>query len=179
MKNIWWFIIPALFIQEPASTDAAIFQIRILHLNLILINIIWLIATIIDIYIGYKIGKWTQKKFEKTKIVTKSVVWATRIENFIGKQGESFTLILLGIINFPYANSFLGSWLKISFKKLFLLIFIGDVIYWAIEWGINIGIRTFITNSSTALYTVIGIGLLFTIFSKAIFSRLLKGEKYM
>jgi membrane protein YqaA with SNARE-associated domain len=174
MRKVWWFIILALFIQEPASTDAAIFQARSLHLNLFVINLIWLIATVIDIWLGYKIGKWIQKKFQGTKLVTKSLLWATRFENFIGRKGENFALIFIGVINFPYLNTFIGSWLKVPFKKLFLLIFIGDAIYWSIEWAINIGVRSFITNTTTALYVVIGLGLLFAIFSKSILNKVLK-----
>lgn len=173
MKNIWLFIIVALFIQEPTSTDAAIFQVRHLHFNLFLINFIWLIATIIDIWLGYAIGKLIQGKFQGTKFETWSFKWATRVENFIGKKGEKFALILLGIINFPYVNSFLASWLKISFKNIFILIFIGDAIYWAIAWGINIGVRNFIVDPHTALYVVIGVGLLFSILAKTIMNKVL------
>ncbi len=102
MRKTWWFIVLALFIQEPATTDAVIFQVRNLHINILLINIIWLIATTIDICIGYKIGIWVQNRFRDTKLITKSSLWATKVENFIGKRGENFALIFLGIINFPY-----------------------------------------------------------------------------
>ena len=95
------------------------------------------------------------------------------MENFIGKKGERFTLILLGVINFPYINSFLASWLKIPFKTTFVLIAIGDAIYWAIAWGINIGVRSFIIDSHVALYVVVGIGLLFSILAKTIMNKIL------
>lgn len=174
MKKIWLFIIVSLFIQEPTSTDAAIFQVRHLHLNLFLVNFIWLIATIVDIWLGFAVGKLIQSKFQRTKFENWSFGWATRAENFIGKNGEKFSLILLGVINFPYVNSFLASWLKISFKTIFMLIFIGDAIYWVIAWGINIGVRNFVVDPHTALYVVIGSGLLFSILAKTIMSKVLK-----
>ncbi len=138
MKNTWLFIILALFVQEPTTTDAAIFQVRQLHINLFLINFIWFVATVFDIWFGYKIGQWVQRRFQNTKFGGWSFKWAGRVESFIGRKGEKFALILLGIINFPYVNSFLASWSKISFKNIFTLIFIGDAIYWSIAWGINI-----------------------------------------
>ena len=174
MKKIWLFVIVSLFIQEPTSTDAAIFQIRHFHFNIFWINLIWIIATVFDIWLGYIIGKCIQKKFQGKKIEVWSSKWATRVENFIGKKGEKFALILLGIINFPYINSFLASWLKISFKNVFMLIFIGDAIYWAIAWGINIGVRNFIIDPHLALYVVVGASLLFSILAKSILSKVLK-----
>ncbi len=174
MRKIWWFIILAVIFQEPASTDAAIFQARTLHLNLLTINLVWLVATAFDIWLGYRVGKWVQTKFYGRKLITKFSILAGKFEDFIGKRGENFALIFVSVINFPYVNALIGSWLKIPFKKLFLLIFIGDAIYWLIEWGINIGVRSFVTNTTTALYIVIGIGLLFAIFSKSILSKILK-----
>jgi len=170
----WTFIIFALFIQEPASTDAAIFLIREQHINLWLINLIWATATVIDITVGYLIGKWIQRRFQNAKLVKWSERWATRIENFIGRKGERFSLILLGIINFPYLNAFLASWLKLSFKNVFILIFIGDTLYWIIEWVINVSVRSYFSDSHTVLYVVVGLGLLFSIVSKAILNKILK-----
>ena len=176
MKKIWLFILIALFVQEPASTDAAIFQIRHLHLNLFLINLIWFVATCIDIYGGYKIGKWVQIRFQEKKFIRKSKEWATKIEHFVGLKGEKFALVLLGIINFPYLNSFLISWTEIPFKNAFVLIFIGDALYWSIEWGINIGIRGFFTDPHTALYVIVGAGLVLSIISKMILNKVLKNK---
>lgn len=134
----------------------------------------WLVATIIDILIGYKIGVWTQNKFKETKFLKKVSNWAEKIEEFIGRRGENFAIICLGIINFPYANAFIGSWLKqISRKKLYALIFIGDSIYWIIAWCINIGVRMFVSDTLTALYIVVGLGLMFAIFSKALLKKIL------
>ena len=177
MKKIWFLIIIALFIQEPASTDAAIFQVRNLHLNFWLVNLLWLIATFIDIYFGYKIGKWVQLKFKEKKIIKKSQKWASRIEDFVGKKGEKFALVLLGIINFPYLNSFLMSWTEIPFKNAFFLIFIGDVLYWSIEWGINIGVRGFFKDPHTALYIIVSMGLVFSVISKMVLNKVLKVKK--
>ena len=174
MISTWLFIILCVFIQEPASTDAAIFQVRSLHLDLLLVNLIWLAASALDIWIGYKIGKWIQKRYRGKKFILLSEQWAKKLENFIGKKGEKFALILLGVVNVPYLNSFIASWLDIPFKSLFTYILIGDAIYWIIEWGINIGARSLFTDPHSALYAVIGAGLVFSIFSKMIMDRVLK-----
>ena len=174
MSPNWPFIITSLFVQEPATTDAAIFQIRHLHINLFLIHALWLAATVIDIWLGYALGKWIQKKFQGTKFEVWSKKWAGRVENFIGKKGEKFALILLGIINFPYANAFLASWLDIPFKNVFVLLLIGDALYWAIEWAINIGVRGYFKDPHTALFAIIGVALVFSVISKALLNKVLK-----
>src|SRR5437660_1477842 len=100
MTKTWLFIIAMLFIQEPASMDAAIFLVRQQHINLWLINTLWILATTIDILVGYAIGKWIQRAFQDTRFGRWAERWAMRIENFVGKSGENFAIILLGIINF-------------------------------------------------------------------------------
>ncbi len=176
MQKIWILVILAIFIQEPASTDAAIFQIRHFNLNLLIINLIWVGATLFDIWFGYSLGKFIQKRFKGTSFDSWSFRWAVRIENFIGKKGEKFALILLGIINFPYLNSFFASWLKIPFKNVLLLIFVGDLLYWLLAWCINISIRDFFVDPHTALYVVIGTGLVFSILAKTVMNRILKSK---
>lgn len=174
MAMLWIFIVVALFIQEPATTDAAIFLVRQNDLNLWLINGIWLAATVIDIFLGYALGKWVQVRFADTRLVRWAQKWVRLIEDFIGRRGERAVVVLLGVINFPYLNAFLFSWLKLSFRNMFILLFIGNTVYWLIAWGINIGVRSVVGDPHTALYIVIGLGLLFSVVSKAVLSKLLK-----
>ena len=171
---IWLFVIFASIFQEPATTDTMLFQVRQSHFNLWLVHAIWFIATFIDICVGFILGKWIQKSFKNSKFETFSNKWADRVERFIGRRGERFALILLGVINFPYINSFLGSWLKLPFKSLFTLIFIGDVIFYAIEWSINLGVRSIIPNPHLALYIIVGLALTLSIFYKALLNKVLK-----
>lgn len=168
------FIIPILIVQEPVSTDTGIFFIREYHLNLFLINILFVVLSILDIFIGYYLGKYLQKRFSYKKIIIKSKNIASRLENFIGRKGETFSLILIGIINMPYLNSFVASWLNMKFKKVLTLIFIGDVIWWCISWYINIKVRQNVSNPHTALYIVVSIALIISIFSRYIFKKILK-----
>lgn len=176
MLKTWLFVIACLFIQEPTSTDAAIFLVRQNHLNLWVVNVIWLAATIIDIVVGYLVGKWIQRAFQSTRLVAWSKQWAEKIEQFIGKSGERFVVILLGVINFPYLNAFLFSWLRLSFKNLFVLLLIGNAIYWLIEWGINIGVRSAVADPHMALYVIVAVGLLFSVISKALLNKMLKKQ---
>ena len=172
--KLWAFIITTLFLQEPASTDAAIFLVRQNHINLLLINLFWLIATAIDITVGYLIGKWIQKNFSETKFERWAEKWASKIKDFIGRKGGRFAMILLGVINYPYANAFIFSWLKVSFRNIFVLTLIGDLIYWITEWIINISVRNYFSNPHTVLFIVIGIGLLISVISKTILTKVLR-----
>lgn len=176
MTSLWTFIILALFVQEPATTDAALFQARQHHLSLWLIHGIWVLATVIDIHLGYKFGQWIQQKFAGKKFTALSNRWADKVQNLIGRKGEQFALILLGIINFPYVNSFLGSWLKLNYKRIFVLLFIGDAIWYATEWGINLGLRRLIPNPHLALYIIVATGLLLGLLYKTILKKLLKNN---
>lgn len=176
-KGVWLFVIATLFIQEPATTDAALFQVRHLHLNIWLVNVFWFVATVIDIMVGYYAGKLIQYAARNTSFERWSWKWAEKAENFIGVQGEKTALILFGIINFPYVSSFVGSWLRIRFRTLFICLLLGDAIYWAIEWGINLGVRGLFDNPHTALFVVVGVAFVFSLFSKAILSKVLKDKK--
>lgn len=173
-KNFWLLLITTLFFQEPATTDTMLFQARTNHINLWFVHFVWLIATIIDIWFGFKLGKWLQRFYTGTRFESFSKKWAVRIENFIGRKGEKFALILLGIINFPWANAFLASWLTIDYKDIFVFIFIGDTIWYVLEWGINLGVRSIIPNPHLAIYIVILVALLFSVISKAILNKALK-----
>lgn len=133
-----FLIILALFVQEPASTDAAIFQIRELHLNLWFVHSLWLAATVIDIAVGYKLGKYFQTRYLGSAVIQKIKRWTYALEEFVGRKGEVFAIILIGIINFPWLNAFFVSWLRVPFKRLFWLLLFGDLIYWIIAWMINI-----------------------------------------
>ncbi len=170
----WIFVISALFVQESTSTNAAIYLIRDQHLNFWIINLIWILATAFDISTGYVLGKWVQRKFQNTKLIKWSESWANKIENFIGRNGKRFVVIFLGIINFPYLNSFFLSNLRFSFKDIFILTFIGDSIFWGIEWLINISANNYFSDSYTVLYIVICLGLLFSIISKMVLTRIMK-----
>ncbi len=172
--NIWWLVILALIFQEPATTDATFFQARQQNLNLWIIHLIWFLATCFDIWFGFVLGKWLQRKFQDSRIVTFSNGLAGKVDGFIGRRGEKFALILLGTINFPYINSFLASWLKLPFKSIFVLIFIGDAIWYAIEWMINLGVRSLIPDPHLALYVIVGTALLLSIFYKSLLGKILR-----
>ncbi len=172
--NTWIFVAIALIFQEPATTDASLFQVRENHLNLLIVHLIWFLATCFDIWFGFTLGKYVQKRFQGSGLERISNNWAEKIEKFIGKSGEKFALILLGIINFPYLNSFLASWLKMPFRSIFVLIFIGDVIWYVVEWMINLGVRGLIPDPHLALYVIVGIALILSISYKSLLSKILK-----
>ena len=172
----WIFVISTLFVQEATSTNAAIYLIRDQHLNLWIINIIWILATAIDILVGYALGKWMQRRLKKTKLIKWSEGWTKRIEDFIGRSGECFVIIFLGVINFPYLNSFLMSGIRFSFKNIFIFTFIGEAIFWGIEWLINISANRYFSDPHTVLYIVIGFGLLFSVVSKMVLTKVVKSS---
>src|SRR5207249_996393 len=81
---------------------------------------------------------------------------AKRIEELLGKKGSRVALIFLGFINFNYINAFFGPWLSLSFKELFLYLFIGDFLWFITELVIVYGVSLYI-NPTYAIYFVLGI----------------------
>ena len=172
--RLWVFIVVTLFIQERVSTDAALFQARIHNYNSWIIHLIWFTATSLTIIAGYVGGKLIQKRLNGSNLANKIRGFSNKIEHIIGKQGEKYAFILLGLVNFPYLNGVLASVVNVPFRVLFPLMFLGDAVWYVSTWILNIYIRNHVESSSIALYIVIGTGIVLGIIYKMIFNILTK-----
>lgn len=172
--RLWIFIIVTLFIQERVSTDAALFQARVHNYNIWIIHFIWLVATSSTIIAGYIVGKLIQKRLKGSHLSNNIYGFSKKIEHAIGKQGEKYAFILLGLVNFPYLNGLLASVVNVPFRILFPLMFLGDGVWYVTTWIINIYIRNHVENTNIALYIVIGTGVVFGIIYKMLFNLLTK-----
>src|ERR1700722_11532704 len=105
---LWMLIAGVLIPQEFAST-AITFVIALSHnFPIWEINVIWICATSVDMYVGYTLGKFTKKKLAHTRFFNWIERLANKMRTALGVHGEKFSLALLGIIDFPYVNTFLG-----------------------------------------------------------------------
>lgn len=172
--KLWIFLVSALFIQERISTDTALFQARIHNYNIWIIHSIWFFATCSTILGGYYFGKWIQTAFKDSAFDTRIKGVSKKIERVLGKQGEIFAFILLGIVNFPYINGILASVVNVPLRVLFPLMFLGDALWYTSAWIMNIYIRRHVHNPHFAIYIVIGIGIILGIVFKKLFNRLTK-----
>jgi membrane protein YqaA with SNARE-associated domain len=139
--SFWLLITLALILQEGLTTIAVLFKAEQLHYSLLAINAIWLSVTILQIVIAYRLGKWTQKKFAKSKFeqwVRKS---AKRLEDSIDSRGEKIALFLFALVISPFVGAFLASWLDLSFSSIFLFTFLGDALWYGSEWATVLGLQ--------------------------------------
>lgn len=160
MSPLWALITAAFFIQEFASTALVLVVAQNSGLSLWPIHIIWAVATLIDMYAGYLLGTLLKKKFAKNRFMRSIEKRMKDATGALGNHGTNITLMLLGIINFPYLNTFIASWIGVPMNTAFLFTIIGNFIWYLILWGTVLGLTSFINNPSIILLILIVIGVL-------------------
>ncbi len=153
--KLWLLLTLALFVQEPISTGAVLLSAYQLHYNVWFIHILFSLATLIDIAVGYYVGAFVLKKFGRKKLIAWAESKFEKFAAFLGENGKVVTLIVYSPMIFPISGFFIP-WLEVSFTEALVLTFIGEVIFWYLpEWLLVLGIKTFIANPFTALYIII------------------------
>ena len=113
-----------LVLQEVVTLNTVIFEThRGIH-NPWAIHLIFLVVTALDIWIGYAAGKWVRRTYNEGRAVRFIQKWVDRFEGYAGKRGKRAALFALGFVNPPYINSFIASWLDVSFWEMFIYIYI-------------------------------------------------------
>lgn len=153
--KLWLLLGAAFLVQEPVSTSVIMLEVYRLHYNIWLIHLLFCGATLLDVVIGYYLGAFVRKKFGERKLFA----WVQRkldaFTAFVGENGKIVALIVYSPIVFPLSGIFVP-WLDISLNEALIFILIGEIIFWYVpEWLIVLGIKTFVTNPFTAVYTII------------------------
>lgn len=177
MNGIWWFVISALILQESATMDAALVLAAQAHLDLWLIHGIWVAATAFDIWLGWEIGKRLHGIIRTSRMGPFVERWTARIRGFMGARGEKVVLVLLGLVNFPWANAFLASWLDVDYRSAFIFIFIGDALWYALEWGIVAGLGSLGRNPHAAIIIVVAGALILGAIAKVVIDKVVRKNK--
>jgi hypothetical protein len=124
------------------------------------INLIWLVVTSLDMYVGYKLGKFTQEKMQGTRFFAWVERMVHRAKDHLGLHGEKFSLALFGVVDFPYINTFLGAWLGLPLSMAFILTLAGNFIWFLFLWGTVLGLSEFISNPNIIILILVVVGLL-------------------
>ncbi len=156
----WFFIIFAIMGQEVISLNAMVFGVYHLHFHVGLINILFMLATILDIFVGFFLGKYIHRKIKHGKIIAFVEKWSTRFHKHAGKSGRKVAFILLGSFGFPYVNGFLASWVCMPFLEALIFIFIGNMLWYGTIWLITLGTVSTVPNPWIAICIIIGVTLL-------------------
>ncbi|HYV94609.1 MAG TPA: hypothetical protein VE978_22740 [Chitinophagales bacterium] len=165
--NFWLLAIAFLSLQESVTT-AGIMQAayREGH-NIILFTLIFLMTTLSEILIFYRIGKYLQLKGRDSKAILWAKNYIAKADNFIGTRGEELFLVFLSASVFPPSiTSFIASWLKLSFQQSFICILIGNILWYVLSWMIVISVGYFVGDAGNALLAVLGIAFIIVLIQK-------------
>jgi membrane protein YqaA with SNARE-associated domain len=142
--KLWFTIIFTFIVQELVTTNAVLLQAYEQEYNGWIIFLIFLAATTFIISLGFFLGKFVQKRFAQSKVVVYTERKVRKLESMVGKTGKRVALVSLGFANFNYINAFIASWLSLSFREVFVYLFIGDLLWYILNSLMILGVHTYI-----------------------------------
>ena len=156
-----WILIAGVLIPQEFASSAIVFIVA-LQKNFPIweINLIWLCTTSLDMYVGYMLGKFTKEKLHGTRFFNWVERWIKKGRAELGPHGEKLSLSLLGIIDFPFVNAFIGAWIGLQFKMTFVLTLAGNFIWYLFLWGTVLGLSAFVSNPDIIILILIVGGVL-------------------
>lgn len=160
MASLWALVTAVFFIQEFASTALVLVVVQHSGAQLWPIHIIWAGTTLLDMYIGYMLGTLLKNRFSKNRFMRRVEAWIGEATGALGKHGSNITIMLLGIINFPYLNTFIASWIDMPMRTAMVFTVIGNFVWYLLLWGTVLGLTSFIHDPSIILLILIMIGVL-------------------
>jgi len=149
------FLFVGLFVQELITLNALIFATHQGLYSPIFIHSLFLIGTIVDIIIGFYIGKYLNKKKLPPKI---GKFIHNLSEYFLAtnrKYERWFAFLVLGNISFPYINAFIAGYLDLPFWESSLFNFIGNILYYISLWLLMLGVHSIFKN----IYVAFGVAI--------------------
>jgi hypothetical protein len=156
-----WLLVASVLIPQEFASSAIVFIIALQNnFPIWEIHLIWLCTTLLDMYVGYMLGKFTQEKFRGTRFFIWVERWIKKGRIELGPQGEKLSLALLGIINFPFINTFIGAWIGLPLNMAFLLTFAGNFVWYLFLWGTVLGLSSFISNPDIIILILVVAGIL-------------------
>ncbi len=157
----FWILIAGVLIPQEFASSAIVFIIA-LQKNFPIweINLIWICTTSLDMYVGYMLGKFTKEKLQGTRFFNWVERWIKKGRGELGPYGEKLSLALLGVIDFPYINTFIGAWIELPLKMAFMLTLAGNFVWYLFLWGTVLGLSSFISNPDIIILILIVGGVL-------------------
>jgi hypothetical protein len=156
-----WILVAAVLIPQEFASSAIVFIIALQNnFPIWAINLIWLGTTSLDMYVGYMLGKFTREKFHGTRFFHWVERWVERGRGVLGMHGEKLSLALLGVIDFPYVNTFIGAWIGLPFNMSFILTLAGNFIWFLFLWGTVLGLSAFVSNPDIIILILVVAGIL-------------------
>jgi len=156
-----WLLIAGVLIPQEFASSAIVFIVALQNnFPIWAINLIWLCVTSLDMYVGYMLGKFTKEKFDDTRFFHWVERWIKKGDVALGPYGEKFSLALLGVVNFPFINTFIGAWIGLPFNMAFLLTLAGNFVWFLFLWGTVLGLSAFVSNPDIIILILLVVGIL-------------------
>lgn len=156
--RLWLLLVAVFLVQEVATTNLVLLQAWRAGYSLLIIGAIFAVAALFDIIVGYEAGMYV-RGLKNVKLVARSERFAEKFKKSAGKWGVRGTLVFIGALNFPYVNAFFASLLSVPPAETLLYVFLGDLIWFALQWGIVLGVHSITTNLVTELMLVVAASL--------------------
>lgn len=156
-----WLLVASVLIPQEFASSAIVFIIALQNnFPIWEVHVIWLCTTALDMYVGYMLGKFTHEKLHGTRFFNWVERWIKKGRRELGPPGEKLSLGLLGIINFPYANTFIGAWIGLPLNLAMLLTLAGNLVWYLILWGTVLGLSALVTNPDIIILILVLVGVL-------------------
>jgi membrane protein YqaA with SNARE-associated domain len=156
----WPVIVPIFFFQEFASVSAVLALAYRDGYNLLILHVLWVVATVVDISLGYFLGRYLgELVFKNSRFGHVLERWAKKFEDRVGKSGQSFSLMLLGFVLSPYLAGFIVAWMELSFNDVLLFVALGDILWYLFAWAAVIGLTAAVPNMEVFIIVVICIAI--------------------
>lgn len=157
------FLIGALFVQEFVILNALLLAAHTGAYSALLIFALFVIATAIDITVGFYIGRNLHKKTSETKFGRYIKRQSERFSFSPGSPKRWFTLLILGNISFCYINAAVAGYIELPFWESQAYNFFGNILSYVLLWYAIGSINSFFKNPYLSSVAVIALSLLILI----------------
>jgi membrane protein YqaA with SNARE-associated domain len=156
-----------MLVQELALTEATLIFVYHSGFNLWMVHAIWLAATIIDITIGFYVGRYLKNRLAGFKWFNATIgKWSVKFKGYVGQGGKALALVLLGLFLFPYFAAFLAAWFDVDFTKAIIFVSLGNLVWYLFVLGTALGINFLVPNIKLAITLVILAVVIIDVFSR-------------
>lgn len=149
------FALLIVFIQETVTLNGLLVEVRQGFSSIWIITALFTVATVIDIFVGYWLGRAMKRRFKRGPIRVFARKWIKRLQEYIGRHGRKVYMLLLAYFSFPYINAFIAAWLDIPFGESLLYLFLGNMLFYVTSWLLVLGVMSIIPNPFIAFGLVI------------------------
>ena len=173
--QLWFALVGVFILQETVSTNAVLYTAYIAGYSLVLIHALFISMTIVDTAMGYVIGLLVQRRLAHMKAVVRVREMAAHVEHVAGKNGQRLALVLLGVVAFPHFNGLVASLLPIAPAESITLVCIGDILWYASQWLLVLGIHLLLPDPILTLVGILCVSVIlvvvFRLITRKFFSR--------